>query len=344
MYNAFRDARRRAIARPRFRAVIAAAVVFPALVLTACSTGSETSTGGTAKQSGPIKIGALMFARDLEFWQLVEAGMKAAASKEGAEIDVEVSNRNLATEAQVVDTFHAKGDNVLVIGPRDATASIATLKKAAGYGMSIMQYNTRVTDTSFNHFVGVDNTQLGQADGKALVDYVESKMGGKATLGVLACDTQPGGTDRKNGFLSQLKGHDGIKVATTVTAVGSPTDGATAMNTALQAHPDINVVWAWNGAALQGSTVAAQKSHANIKIFGVDMSSQVADIMKSADNPVQAVADQHAYNVGYQAVENAIKIAKGEQVTDDNKLTPVIYTAGDPTGIENFLTELKQAQ
>lgn len=328
----------------RLPTAIAVAAVVAGGVSACAGTSSGTSssaTGGAKQQSHSIKIGGVMFARDIEYWQLIEAGMKAAAEKDGAPIDVEVSNRNLATESSVVDTFHAKGDNVLVISPYDAKASVATLKKARNAGMTVLQYNTQVDDPVFKYFVGVDNKQLGSAVGKALVRYVDDKLGGKATVGVLAGDTEPGGTDRKNGFLSALKGHAGIKVATTVTAVGSPTDGANAFNTALQGHPNIDVVWAWNGSALQGAAVSAAKAHRNVKIFGVDMSSQVAGLMRKPSTPVVAVADQHAYNVGYQAVQDAVKLAKGQSgVSTTASLQPEVYQSSDPAGVEQYLREL----
>ena len=336
-------ARRRTCLRMAAIAAVAAA----STALAACSTGSSGGgAGGGGKSSGKIKVGAVMFARDIEYWQLIEAGLRAGAKKEGVPIDVEVSSRNLSTEASLIDTFHTQGDNLLVISPYDAKASIATLKKAQNDGMAVMQYNTQVDDPEFKYFVGVDNQQLGAADGKALVSYVNSKLDGKATVAVLAGDTEPGGTDRKKGFLSVLKGHPGIKVVTTVQAVGSPGDGANAFDTALQAHPDVDVVWAWNGSALQGSAVSAQKSHRNVKIFGVDMSSQVAGIMQKASSPVVAVADQHAYNVGYQAVLNGVALARGQsaKVSTGASLKPVVYESSDPAGVKQYLTELHQAK
>ncbi|MEU6719036.1 substrate-binding domain-containing protein [Nonomuraea sp. NPDC046802] len=317
------------------------ALLFALVVaLAGCSTGQEDDAGAGAKaQKGEIRIGAVMFARDLEFWQLVEAGMRDAARSAGVKINVEVSNRQLATEAQLVDTLHARGDNVLVIAPLDNSASAATLRKADQYGMTVVQYNSKASDQTFTHFVGVDNAELGRSVGKLAKEYVDAELGGQAKMALLTGDTEPNGTVRKNAFLKEVPGG---KVVTTAEAVGSPDAGAKAFETVLQSNPDIDVVWAWNGAAMQGAAVAAQRHKSKVKIFGIDMSKQVAQIMRAPGSPVQAVADQHAYDVGKESVTLAIKAAKGAGAAATS-VPPATYSAGDAKGIDAFLAELGKA-
>lgn len=321
------------------------AVLAPTSAL-ACNTGlphqSQRSAAGSARK---IKIGALMYSRDLEYWQLVSAGMHAAAKHEHVKLTVEVDNRKLSREAEVVDTFHARGDNVLVISPLSAKASIGALKSACRYGMDVVQYNTRIADKNFGYFVGVSNKTLGEMSGKALIHYVKTKLDGNARVAVLNGDTEPGGVARKDGFLDAIKGKKGIHVVTSELAVGSPVAGANALNTALQAHPGIDVVWGWNGAAVQGAAAAAQKSNAHLKIFGIDMSNQVAHIMLSKDSPVGAVVSQKPFNIGYTAVKNAVLLARGDMksVPADDQLSPVIYSTDNPGAIRKYLTMIKKA-
>lgn len=323
----------------RARRGLAAVLVTILVLALGCSTGTEPASKDKSKE-GPIQVGAIMYARDLEYWRLIEAGMRAAAKKHDVEINIDVSNRQLATEAQLIDTLHARGDNVLVVDPLDSKASLPMLKKARNRGMTIVQYDNRVDDTSFEHFVGVDNATLGRAVGKDAKEHIDAEFGGKAKMALLTGDTEPNGPPRKKAFLSQVKGS---KVVTTAEAVGSPEAGSKAFETVMQAHPDIDVVFAWNGAAMQGAAVAAKRMKSDVKIFGVDMSKQVADIMVAKNSPVVSVADQHAYDVGYNAVEVGVRTAKDDQDEKTTMLPPVVYSSDDPKGVESFLTELRKA-
>ncbi|MFB9836942.1 sugar ABC transporter substrate-binding protein [Actinoallomurus acaciae] len=321
--------------RRRFGALMLGALAFPA-----CSTGIEKKSAANTRQRGALRIGAIMYARDLEYWQLMEAGMREAARRHGVPISVEVSNRQLATEAQLIDTSHARGDNVLVVAPLDAKASVAGLRKAHGYGMSIVQIDTRVSDPSFADFVGVSNDTLGTTIGRAAATYLRTRPNGKGKIALLTGDTEPNGPVRKKAFLAQVAGAG--TVVTSAEAVGSPEAGSKALETVLQAHPDIDLVWAWNGAALQGAVTAASRVHAKAAIFGIDMSAQVAKAMLAGGSTVKAVADQNAYRIGGQAVDLAVAVARGEKANGTPTMPAQLYQDSDAAGLRSFLAGLKK--
>ncbi|AOS63388.1 sugar ABC transporter substrate-binding protein [Actinoalloteichus hymeniacidonis] len=307
------------------------------LTAVSCSTGTEP-VPDNARQDDPIQVGAIMYARDLEFWQLVEAGMRSSAAEHEVPINIDVSNRELQTESQLMDTMYARGDNVLVAAPFDLAASASALQRARHRGMTIVQYDNRVHDDSFGYFVGVDQAQLGAALGEITQSYVDENLGGTATAALLVGDTEPNGPPRRDAFLGEAPGLD---VLTTAEAVGSPEEGSRAFETVLQAHPDVDVVWAWNGAALQGAVTAAQRLDSDVAIFGIDMSRQVADAMSEPDSPVHAVADQHAYDVGRSAVDAGIALAKGQDVPPETEVEPVVYTREDQQALATFYRELE---
>jgi ABC-type sugar transport system substrate-binding protein len=326
--------------RPSRRFIAAAAIAAAVVTLPACSNTAQTSSAKSKPDK--VKVGAVMFARDLEYWQLVEAGMKAAARDLKVDINVSVSNRDLATEATLIDQMHARGDNVLVISPLDKQASKATLTKAKGFGMTVMQYNTKVEDPSLPHFVGVDNEALGKASGEAAVEYIRSQLGGKAQVALITGGTTTTGPVRRKAFTDALAALPGAKVVTEAEA-GTPEVGAQALQTILQGHPDVDLVWGWNGGALSGAAATVSQTGKPVKIIGVDMSKQVADLMASPKSPVLAVADQHAYDVGYEAVTNAVKLARGESIPEQQQVQPVVYKAGDTGQLDKFRAELTKA-
>jgi ABC-type sugar transport system substrate-binding protein len=318
--------------------VLRLAMLLTAAVLTGCSTGGGPAAPQTqTQQRGDIQVGAIMYARDLEFWQLIEAGMRRSAEDHQVPINVEVSNRSLQTESQLVDTMTARGDNVLIVAPFDLTASAAGLRRAADRGITVVQYDNRVTDDRFEHFVGVDQRQLGTAVGQAAQQYVDQKLSGSGKFALLTGDTEPNGPPRREAFLAAAPG---VEVVTQAEAVGSPEAGAEAFETVLQSNPDLDGVFAWNGAALQGSLTAARRLHSNVKIFGIDQSEVAAKDMLSPDSVIAAIADQQAYQVGYNAVTLGVESALGESSAPSAQVEPIIYKAGDTKNLQTFLDEL----
>jgi ABC-type sugar transport system substrate-binding protein len=309
-----------------------------AVMLTACSTGGGPEASDAApREAGEIKVGAIMYARDLEFWRLIEAGMRRSAADHNVEIKVEVSNRSLQTESQLIDTMTARGDNVFVVAPFDSTASAAGLRRASDRGSTVVQFDNRVTDEQFEYFVGVDQRQLGKAIGEAAQKYVDEHLNGSGKFALLTGDTEPNGPPRREAFLAAAPG---VQVVTQAEAVGSPEAGAEAFETVLQSNPDLDGVFAWNGAALQGSLTTARRLGSEVKIFGIDQSEVVAKDMMSPDSVVAALADQQAYQVGYDAVTLGVKAALGEKPAPTGQVEPIIYTAGDTKSLQTFLDEL----
>ncbi|GAB3570780.1 hypothetical protein GCM10027445_24910 [Amycolatopsis endophytica] len=306
------------------------------LALAGCSTGLETRPDNTT-QTDEVRVGALMYARDLEFWQLVEAGMRQAAAEAGVPLHVDVSDRKLQNESQVLDTMYARGDNVLLVAPYDGEASAAALRRARARGQTIVQYDERVRDASFGYFVGVDQKALGEAVGRVAQSYLDSMFGGHAKVALLTGETESHGPPRREAFLAQATG---AEVVTTAEAVGSPEKGAEAFATVLQSHPETQLVFAWNGAALQGAATAAARMHSPVKIVGVDMSRRLADLLARPDSPVLAVADQDAYQVGYQTLRTGVALARSQPVPPTSSVDPVIYRNGDRQALDTFYSEL----
>lgn len=322
---------------PKWRGTVAAIAAL-GFLLSGCTSKASDGQGAGGQQDGPLKVGAVIYARDLEYWQLVEAGMNAAAAELDVEVSVDVSNRQLQTEAQVVNTITARGDNILVIAPLDTTASVSTLEQARQKSMTVVQIDNRVDDDSFENFVGADQTEMGRVSGESAAKYIEDSLDGDAKIALLTGDTEPNGPPRKKAFLAAT---DGLgEVVTSTEAVGSPEAGSKAFDTLMQSHPDVDVVWAWNGAALQGAATAAKQSDSTAKIIGIDMSRQVAEMMQGGKSPVESVADQHAYDIGYEAVKMGVAEAKGESYEKVESVPPAVFTASDDSGLQKYLDEL----
>ncbi|WEX07259.1 sugar ABC transporter substrate-binding protein [Chelativorans sp. AA-79] len=290
-------------------------------------------------QDKEISIGALIYARDSQFWQQVERGMADAAKEYGVSLNVGLNRRQLATEAQVVEDFATRGVDAIILPPLDTQASVAAVKRAAERGIVVVDYDTRLADPDVaSHTIGVDSFDLAATVAGKMREELDAAGGGKIALITLP-PTNPNMQTRLKGAMSKLEG-EGIEVVNEI-AAATPEQGATALEMILQRTPDVAAVWASNSGSLSGAAAAARCTESDVKLFGVDMSQELAEAMLDPDGNVHAVSDQQPYRIGFAAVETAAKSVRGENPPREVKVDVRLYSRDDPQGVQSYLDLVK---
>jgi sugar transport system substrate-binding protein len=335
----------------RFLQLLAALMVL-AMVLSACTPAAQPAPATAAPQqqaeptkapeaapaAGKMTIAGVVFQSDT-FMQTVQAGMQAAADKAGVELILGNTDNKLDKEASMIDDYISRGVDAIVITPISADGSVAALKRAKDAGIQVICFNTCVNDKSIpSAFLVTKNEDLGMKSGEAAVKFINEKLGGKAKVGILNCDQFEGCPPRKEGFLAQLKAVSGAQVV--ADQAGWLADKAQPVSEAmLQANPDINVLWAAN----EGGTVA----HANavktlglsgkVFVFGTDMNNQMGQMLQAGDGILQGVTGQAPYQMGYDALNQALEVFGGKQVAEVTNTPTIFFGRGQDALINQFI-------
>ncbi|MCC7162793.1 MAG: substrate-binding domain-containing protein [Anaerolineae bacterium] len=286
-----------------------------------------------------MTIAGVVFQSDT-FMQTVQAGMQAAADKNGnVEMLLGNTENKLDKEASMIDDYITRKVSAIVITPISADGSVAALKKAKDAGITIVCFNTCVNDKSIpSAFLVTKNEDLGTKSGEAAAKFIQDKLGGKAKIGILNCDQFEGCPPRKEGFLAQVKTLPGVEVA--ADQAGWLADKAQPVSEAmLQANPDINVLWAAN----EGGTVA----HANavktlglagkVFVFGTDMNNQMGQMLMADDDILQGVTGQAPYQMGYDSLMAALAVLDGQKVEATTNTPTIYFGRGDDALIKQFM-------
>jgi ribose transport system substrate-binding protein len=282
-------------------------------------------------------IGAVLYARDSEFWRQVERGMQDAAAANNVDLQIALSRRQLGTEAQVVDDLLTRGVNALVISPIDKEASANSMRGVKSKNLPIVEYNTFFADRLVAaNSVGVDNTELAASVGREMAKAIESRMQGHAKIGLIPLPSiNPGSPVRKRGMLSALSG---VKVDMVSEIEGAtPEQGANAVESILRRDPETQIIWASNSGTLAGAATTVDRMHGKVELYGIDMSADLARAMLEPDSRIVAVSDQQPYKLGYLAVETAAKDLKGVASPRDIQVPVKIYTRSDHAGLNDYL-------
>lgn len=297
--------------------------------------------GVPASAQERIVIGGVIYARDSQYWQQVEKGMADAAKALNVDLQVALNRRQLPTEGQVIEDFVTRGVKGIVMPPLDRQASVAAAKRAQQRGIVIVDYDAPLADASIaSHTIGVDSVALAREVGKEIRRTIDGPLGGSASLGIiLVPPTNPNMQGRRKGVAEALEGGK-VEYVAEVTAA-TPEQGATAFETILQRKPDTQLIWASNSGGLAGAAAAAKRSNSKAKLFGIDMSKELAEMLLDPQGNVQAVSDQQPYRIGYSAVEAAAKTVRGEKLPRNIEIPVRLYTRQDPKGVNEYLELLK---
>jgi ABC-type sugar transport system substrate-binding protein len=336
----------RKVSTPREAYQVAAAISLLGLVyVLGCS--KENAANTQKIQSGsPNKtaFAAIGFQED-QFFKLAQSGMKASADKAGVELLTGSSAGSMDKEITLVDTYIAQKVSAIVIAPLNTKASAAALKRAHDAGIKIVTYDNAVEADFPESTIKSDPILLGRPTGEAAKKYIEAKLGGKAKIAVITYISllPEAASQRNKGFLDEVKKLPGVKIVAQQDAWMAP-EAVGVVETILTAHPDLDLIWAANEGGTVGAVTAVKNAGkaGKVRVFGTDISEQIADFLLAPDDILQAVTGQKPFEIGSMAVETAAKAVKGEKVEKKVNLPGAFFSRELPDEVRKYKQHLAE--
>lgn len=289
-----------------------------ALSLLAASCNRESPAGDERKT-----VALVLKTLNHPFFVDMRRGAQEAADRLGVNLQVQAAEREIDVDKQmqIVENLLQTGIDVLAITPSGSREIVSALVKATSAKVPIVIVDTRLdakaaadAGVRTETFIGSDNYEGGKVAG----DYVVKVTGGKARVGIL--EGIPGhetGDSRLRGFRDAVAKAPGITIAASQPANWERDQGFNVFQNMLQAHGDIDTVFAANDLMALGAieAIAAAGKTGKIRVVGFDA---LDDAKKAIEaGTMDASVAQFPYEMGKAAVESAVKILAGEKVPSD---------------------------
>jgi len=257
------------------------------------------------------------------FFVDMRRGAQEAADRLGVTLQVQAAEREIDVDKQmqIVENMLQTGIDVLAITPSGSREVVSALVKASKANVPIVIVDTRLDAKAAEAagvkpqtFIGSDNYEGGKLAG----EYVVSSSGGKARVGIL--EGIPGhetGDSRLRGFRDAVAKAPGITIAASQPANWERDQGFNVFQNMLQAHRDIDTVFAASDLMALGAieAIAAAGRTGKIRVVGFDA---LDDAKKAVEaGTMAATVAQFPYDMGKAAVESAVKILAGEKLPPD---------------------------
>jgi len=293
--------------------------------------------GGSATETANAKPRVALVLKTLNspFFNDMQRGAQQAADKLGVDLVVQAAEREIDVERQmqIVENLIQSGVKAMALTPSGSKEVVPAVVKANRANIPVVIVDTRLDPAAASEagvktasFIGSDNYDGGRIAAKFVVD----NSGGKANVAVL--EGIPGhetGDSRMRGFKEGIAGSPGIKIVASQPANWERDQGFNVFQNMLQAHPEIDTVFACNDMMALGAVEAirAAGKTGKIRVVGFDA---VDDARKAiGDGTMVASVAQFPDEMGRVAIENAVKALRGEPVQPDVKVRIELVTKGE---------------
>ena len=292
--------------------VLLLAALFAGLV--GCQRGAEPAGGGRQR------IALVMKTANNPFFIEMQKGAEEAAKRLNVELVVQAAEREVDVEKQmqIVENLIQTRVAALCVTPSGSREIVPAIDKANRANIPVVIVDTRVDAKALSEsggkvatFIGSDNYEGGKVAGEFLARHLNGKGKVAVLEGIPGHET---GDSRLRGFRDALKATPGVEIVASQTANWERDQGFNVFQNILQSHPDVSAVFACSDLMALGAVeaIASAKKTGQIAVVGFDALAEARDAVRTG-SMVGTVA-QSPDRMGALAVENAVKLLKGEQV------------------------------
>jgi len=270
-----------------------------------------------ASDSRPV-IALVVKTLNHPFFVDMQRGAEEAARAANVELIVQAAEREVDVERQmqIIENLIQRKVSALVIAPSGSREVVPVIVKANRAGIPVLTVDTRVDAAALAGaggqvatFIGSDNHEGGRIAGQFLAE----KLGGRGRIVVL--EGIPGhetGDARLRGFREGIRAHPGMVVVASQPANWERDQGYNVCQNLLQAHPDVNALFAANDLMALGAleAIAAAGRRRQVTVVGFDALDEARAAVKAG-----AMAGTIAQNpalMGRTGVERAVALLRGE--------------------------------
>ena len=292
---------------------------------TATDDTTTEENGGDAATTSDVNISVVLKTLSSEYWGYVEAGCNAAAEALGVNVTVVGPGAESEIEQQVsmIEQQIGAGCDAIIVAPNDAGAAQGALASAIG-NIPVLSVDTDVGIEGQTTFVGTSNVDAAKEGG-----LWAAEQAGEGANAVIIYGQEGDNTSnmRREGYEAACE-EAGITVLDALSGQNT-TDGATkTMEDLLNAYPDqIDIVLCHNDDTAIGAMNACKNAGvSDVIIVGFDGNASAVDLILAGDL-IKATVAQQPYEMGYQAVEAAVKAINGETVEEVINAPVTVVTA-----------------
>jgi ribose transport system substrate-binding protein len=270
----------------------------------ACGPKDTGETGRT--------IGVSLLTRAHVFYRDLEDGLRAAAEEHDYELLITAAEWDASRQIAQMEDFITRGVDAVVVCPVDSSGIGAGVRAANRAGIPVFTADIASFSGDVVAHIASDNLAGGRLAGEYLVDLLDGR-------GKVAIINQPIVTstlDRVQGFREVLERYPEIEIVADVNGDGVRDRALRAASDVLQAHPELDGIFAINDDSALGTLDAVEDfGRENIVIIGYDAIPPARDAILKG-RALKADVVQYPFKIGQRTIETIARHFAGVEVPE----------------------------
>lgn len=264
---------------------------------------------GLASAEEGASIGLLIPTMTNEFFVSVKEGAESYAKEKGVDLTILDSGDDSVKEASNVDDLITKGVELVLFIPVDSDAATSSVETLNGAGIPVITLDRMISGGEVVSHIASDNVAGGKLAGDYIVELLEGKGNVVELEGKVGTNAA---NERSEGFNAALEGTE-IEVVAKQTANFDKAEGLTVMENILQAHPEVQAVFAANDEMALGAMEACEAAgRDDIYIVGFDASADAVTAV--SEGKMAATIAQLPDQIAQYGIDTALSVLAGEEV------------------------------
>jgi ribose transport system substrate-binding protein len=273
-------------------------------------------------------IGIVACTYSTDYHSTVPDAAVAYAEEVGLSVETFDSEINVEKQISGIENFVSSGADVIIVCVFDPPSVQSALEEAAAAGVYIVQYAGRNAAEFGGVTISIEDEDLGKAAGEYAAQLIDTEMGGQASVAILDYPDIPNVVIRADAIAAALAENAPDAVVVGNYLGGTTEFGLNSMETALQEHPEINVVVSINDAGAYGAMQAleaAGKTAEDTIIVGIDAEPQALQFI-SEGTMYRGTVDTAPAETGRMTVKAAIKLLAGSTIPQNIRVPVNLMT------------------
>jgi ribose transport system substrate-binding protein len=311
-----------------------------------CSVALITAMSASCGSPAPrppkaIKTVAFITNTTSNFWVIVRKGCeKADAEVPDVKVSFKTTNTGTTDEQNrlIRDSLNRDEADAIAISPIDPAGQKSVINEAAKRALVITQ-DSDAPDSNRVLYLGADNRAAGRQAGELIKEALP--QGGKIMVFVGRREVQ-NAQERFEGLKESLRGSK-LEIIDLMTDDTDPTRARENAYQTLKDHPDIAGMvglWSYNGPAIV-QALRPENKLGKIKIVCFDDERETLSAIK--DGAIFGTVAQQPFQYGYQAVQLAAKILRGDRsVIPESKTILIPTVVIHRNNVDEYIKHLNQ--
>lgn len=195
--------------------------------------------------------------------------VREALFYDGVEVEIRTAKDNNRNQIEDIRHFIGERVDLLVVAPNEADAITPVVEEACRRGIPVVVVDRKIRSDRYTAFVGADNYEIGKDVGR----YIGHRLGGRGkVVEITGLAGSTPAVERHKGVAEALAETPGIEMVARVDGGWLQSLAAEKMDSLLEVHPDIDLVFAQNDRMAVGAYLSARqrKREKEMLFVGID--------------------------------------------------------------------------